>query len=611
MTTEWARWLCLIWLLLFPLFVTAATPAAPSMNISTSGQTVTVGWSTAGGTTSYVLYYAPYPNADYIRSVEMGTATSLTVTLPLGAAYFVAIRARNADGESPYSNIGSVIIPSGGTIVLQTGDYWEFEWSSRTISRSSSSTTSTENNGVFRVTLGAPQSLGGRIAFPIVVSGDAGARPIWNYLAADGPVLLGTRDGVTYSTIFGGDAGGWKGAGFFAFFPPDRTGIASLGTFEGLYTTTSAWIVDRSSSIGGCTYYPEVGETVCEQDSSSFSQREYHKTGVGPIGYRFSSSAVFQGGGFITTHNTLHTAELLKSSKVADDGTYFAGPPWRSLPDPGGAPSFGWDLGAHNGLVLAFGGWFTDTETPWVQAFDPNSRTWDAPSSSGAGVLTVLGVSGGRLYAVGRTSSTAATSLLRFDAATNRWQSMGAGPWGSAPPGRGAVLANGELVVVNTGHPYLMYPYIYSPATGTWRTGARYSSSLSGPAVAAVGNDFYIIGGSYSDGSITGQVRRYRAETNTWDYLLSMPPMPTVREGAVGVTVGSKVYVIGGSNRGIDDPQGRIVEILDTATSTWSAGPALPQTLSGLAATVLEGRIYVIGQTDSSPPVSVGFVLSP
>ena len=584
----------------------AALPAAPTMSVQTSGQAVTIQWSTVPGVSGYVLYYAPYPNVDSIGSLDVGPNTTWSGTLPPGSAYYVAVRARNAQGESPYSNIGVVIIPSGGAVVLRPGDYWDYEWSSATVTRSSSGTSSTQDDGKFRVSLGAPQSLGGRIAFPIVVSSDAGPRPIWNYLAADGPTLLGTRDGVTYSTISRDDVGGWKGAGFFAFFPPDRTSAASQGAFQGLYATRSAWLVDRSSSIGGCTFFPEIGDTICEQDSTTISQREYHKPGIGPIGYRFSSSSTLSGGGFTTAHNTLSTVELLKSSKVADDGTFFAGPPWRSLPNPEGTTSFGSALGPSNGSLLAFGG----SLTPWVQAFDPNTNAWSAQSSSGASVINVLGVSGGHVYALGRTLSGTANSLLRFDAATNRWQSLGAGPWGGSSPERGAVLANNDVVVVNTAHPFIMFPFIYSPATGTWRTGQRYFNSLSGPAVAAVGNDLYVIGGSSSDGAINGTVRRYQVQTNTW-LSSGFPSMPTVRTGAVAVTVGSKVYVIGGSNRGIDDPKGRVVEILDTVAGTWSIGPALPQTLTSLSATVLEGRIYVVGETDSDPQVSVGYVWAP
>lgn len=580
----------------------AAPPgASPTMSIAIVGQRVSVSWTPVAGAEGYVLYYAPYPSADPIYHADMGTSMSLSVDLPPGAAYYAAVRARNADGESDYSNIGTVIIPAATGVSLQARDYWEFERSDTLASTTSSGTSTTAKSGSFRVTLGSPQNLGGRTAFPLTVTGDTTlGKPVWDYLAADGSLLLGTRDGSVYSTILGSDSGGWKGAGFFSFFPPNLARTVSKGTFQGNYRSVSAWQVSRSSSSGGCTYYSEVGQNICTTDPSSYSETEYEKAGVGPVGYLYKSSTSFSGGGFYQLVNITRTVELVKSSRVADDGTAFTGTPWTKLPDIArGAYIQG--AAAHNGKVYAFGGWWSGGGPPWVQIYDPATGAWNTSASSGAEASAVIGVSGGILYGAGRTSSTAAMSLLSFDTATNRWTVAGTAPSLSNPCGT-AVLANGNLAVVDCPGLSSMSIYVYYLRSRRWGSGVSYGSTVLRPAVAAVGDDVYVMGGYVSgflsSSGITGRVRIFRNETNSW--VITASDMRTARDEAVAVAMGSKLYVMSGSPASSSVPDNRIIEVLDTATQSWSIAPSLPEARSRFAAAVLEGSIYIIGGLSGS-----------
>ena len=586
----------------------ATPPVAPTMNVAVAGQRVSISWTEVAGATSYVLYYAPYPNADSIYQADMGTSTSLTVDLPLGAAYYAAVRARNADGESGYSNLGTVIIPTAAGMTLQSGDYWEFEWSDTTASTTSSGTGSTGKTGSFRVTLSAPQNLAGRTAYPITVSGDAGVgKPVWNYLTTDGPLLLGTRDGTAYSTILGSETGGWKGAGFFSFFRPDLSKVVSKGTFQGNYRTVGAWVVSRSSSSGGCTYYSEVGENICATDPSSYSESEYEKAGVGPVGYRYSSSTSFSGGGFYQVVNITRLVELVKSSKVADDGTAFTGTPWTRLSNiTRGAYING--AAAFNGKVYAFGGWWTGGGgPPWVQIFDPASGTWNTSASAGAEVSAVIGMSGGVLYGVGRTSSTGAMSLLRLDttADRNQWTVVaGTAPSFSNPCGAG-VLANGYLAVVDCPGVSSLTVWLY----GASRSGARKSwagvsldyRTILRPGIAVVGDDVYAIGGYENSGfsrGISSAIYRYRSSSAQWEAL--SVGMRTARDGPVAVAIGTKIYVMGGAPASSSSASDRLIEVFDTITQTWGSAPALPESRSRFAAAALNGSIYLIGGLSSN-----------
>lgn len=570
----------------------AAPPQAPALRVEVSGQRVSLDWGGVAGATGYTLYYAPYPNADVIGSLDAGTVTSLAGVLPAGTALYVAVRARNADGESGFSNVGSFHIPSGGQVILQAGDYWQFDWWNRTETGSSSGTTSTSRSGSYRVTLGAPRALGGRTAYPLVLSGDTSVfKPIWNYLAADGPWLLGTRDGSTYSTVFRADgAGGWKGAGFFVFFPPELTATASLGRFAGDYRTVPAWVVSRSRSGGGCHFYPEIGETICTEAQESYSASEYHLAGVGPIGMRTSTSAMYSGGGFTTVHHVTGGVELIKSSRVGDDGSLFTGPPWAPLPAMPRAPRSpaAAELG---GKVYVFG---TDAATgtsTFLQVFDPATAAWSAPEATDVSITELIGASGGRLYAIGRRgSASAAAALLRMDPATRLWSAMpGTLPTFSNPCG-GAALAGGQLAVVDCPGTSDLHVHVYDPARATWRTGASYGGVVLRPAVAAIGDDLYVVGGYRSltlSPGVVATLRRYRAGTDTWTTLAAMP---TERDSAQAVALGGRLFVIGGPV-----VSSRVAESYDPASGRWSVQPMLPGAREGFAAAAAGGRILVIG----------------
>ncbi|MBW2149389.1 MAG: YbhB/YbcL family Raf kinase inhibitor-like protein [Deltaproteobacteria bacterium] len=89
--------------------VYAAPPARPVLNVSTSGLDVEITWS-AEGATGYTFFYAPYPDAEYIDSVDLGLLTSASGTLWDGAAFYVAVQAYNTDGTSEYSNVEYFIL---------------------------------------------------------------------------------------------------------------------------------------------------------------------------------------------------------------------------------------------------------------------------------------------------------------------------------------------------------------------------------------------------------------------------------------------------------------------------------------------------------------------
>lgn len=86
-------------------------PTEPQLSLATDGITVNLFWTTTSGAEGYTLFYAPYPDASYVGSIDMGLQTSLSADLWSGAAFYVSVQAYNGAGNSDYSNIEYFVIP--------------------------------------------------------------------------------------------------------------------------------------------------------------------------------------------------------------------------------------------------------------------------------------------------------------------------------------------------------------------------------------------------------------------------------------------------------------------------------------------------------------------
>ena len=89
-----------------------AAPAAPVLTYSINGFAVTASWTKVPGATEYKLNYAPYPYAgpNSIGSLDIGSETSFSATLWNGAAFYIAVQAKDEQGFSEYSNIEHFIL---------------------------------------------------------------------------------------------------------------------------------------------------------------------------------------------------------------------------------------------------------------------------------------------------------------------------------------------------------------------------------------------------------------------------------------------------------------------------------------------------------------------
>ncbi|NOT85216.1 MAG: serine protease [Methylococcaceae bacterium] len=85
-------------------------PPTPNLNLTTNGLTVTATWTTSDKAAGYRLNYAPYPAKAPIVSTELNLSGSLSVTLPKGSAYYVAVDAYNNNCRSGFSSVEHFVI---------------------------------------------------------------------------------------------------------------------------------------------------------------------------------------------------------------------------------------------------------------------------------------------------------------------------------------------------------------------------------------------------------------------------------------------------------------------------------------------------------------------
>jgi len=151
--------------------------------------------------------------------------------------------------------------------------------------------------------------------------------------------------------------------------------------------------------------------------------------------------------------------------------------------------------------------------------------------------------------------------------------------------------------------------YAYSGAGSSagdqWYELPSMSYSRFGPAVAAVNNKIYVIGGWDGLGAVSNVVEVYDVQAQTWERKANMNTAVVYASAAV---IGNSIHVLGGYN-------GSSIlnrhQVYNTLTNTWSVSVNLPQARSGGSAAVVSGRIYLIGGYFNNSPVNSNFMFDP
>jgi hypothetical protein len=159
---------------------------------------------------------------------------------------------------------------------------------------------------------------------------------------------------------------------------------------------------------------------------------------------------------------------------------------------------------------------------------------------------------------------------------------------------------NGKIYVVG-GATYenTFYPrtaLVYDTSSGIWTTIPLCNGKIrAAHGSCVVGGKLYVVGGNDSGRTIS-TMDMFDPSSGQW---VSRNSMPTDRGLAACVSIGSKIYVMGGM-RYVGNPFSDLsglttVEVYDTNSGTWTQSADMPTPRWGHSAVAMNGKIYVFG----------------
>jgi N-acetylneuraminic acid mutarotase len=245
-----------------------------------------------------------------------------------------------------------------------------------------------------------------------------------------------------------------------------------------------------------------------------------------------------------------------------------------------------------------------------------------APMPTARTALAAASVNG-KVYAVGGMNATGQTFLNTvevYDSSTNSWSTAASMP--AARSLLAAAAVNGKVYAIggtniSTGFP-LNTVEVYDPNSNSWTTSSPTAGGVPGPvapmptprqglAAAVVNGKVYAIGGVDSVGNVLNIVEVYDPISNSWN-----PPgplgtptgMPTARVGLAAAVVNGKIYAVGGED-GTFSIIFNTVEVYDPSTNSWSTAGSMPTARLNLAAAAVNGKVYAIaGEHSTSSLIS-------
>jgi len=514
---------------------------------------------------------------------------------------------------------GSVSTLNPLNLDLKAGEFWEFVWNASNISfAQGSGSTGGSSASTFRITLGAPLSIDGQQAFPLIITGDPGDfTPRWTHVAIDDDgSLLGSTNGLSMTKVYDAETDEWVGGGFFVSFAANEAVNLESGSFAGEYNTVDALTAGHSSSDGGCETI--LGNTICSDTSTNFSENEFYKEGIGPVGYELSASFTSSGGGFFTSTQRSELIELTATSFTASDSTVFNPPPWEEV-ESLNTPRSGHKAVVLDGKIYVLGG--AGANPPTVEIYDPVQNIWTNGQSLPSLPITSWSaeVLNGKIYVDDSTND----QVFEFDPNIG-WSTVPVPPGGGFNGSFGFSSSTyvdatfGDIILGATSKTSLSGTPInvrgFDPSPATWLTGVTGLgvTELLRHSVEIIGDTLYVFGGfgqsnSLDDRGAQEKLFGYNILTDGWSFTLAS--MVSARDTLGSAVLDDKIYAMGGNpvtcgllncNTPNIGPPFRSVEIYDPTANTWTSGTSMFQARTEFSAVTLNGKIYAIGGSDGN-----------
>ena len=211
-----------------------------------------------------------------------------------------------------------------------------------------------------------------------------------------------------------------------------------------------------------------------------------------------------------------------------------------------------------------------------------------------------------KVYIIGGSDEKGQTDLVDvYDPETNTWAA--ASPLPKKLDHTAAATYNGKIYVVG-GFDSVGMPsnslFIYDPLTNNWERGKDMPTARGGLTSQFVDGTMYVIGGdatvlydskgNYNPQGSVATNEAYIPRNDSWTI---KSPMPTFRDHLASAVVGENIFVLGGRqpDKGIQYKNVGANELYNPANDQWISLEPIPTKRSGLAATSVNGSIYVLG----------------
>ncbi len=372
--------------------------------------------------------------------------------------------------------------------------------------------------------------------------------PSWKQMQAIvcGLVALAT------SRVHAGDPFVWVTKAQCPLVRSEAVGGAAAGKlyqFSGFYTSTIRATAD-------CYAYDPVNDTWTR--ITSIPQATTHSGQVADTDGT-NNQTFWLAGGFIGDHPGPTTNQVWKYSIT--NNTWAAGPALPAQRAGGALVKLGRELHFFGGTIRTSSG-STDYGTHWSFDLD-NGTSWRATTT------------GGQLLA----------------------------PMPNPRNHMGGVTLNGKLYAVGGQHKEDEWTGaqsevdVYDPATNKWTQAAPMPRPIGHiTANVFIRNGRIVVASGVTTNSVEiANVIEYDPLTNTWREL---PPLPAPRQSPVSGLVGDQIVVTCGSHNGLQ--RQTWVTKASATSGTWQTGAALPLGVGEVAAGVINGSFYVLGENTSA-----------
>lgn len=206
-----------------------------------------------------------------------------------------------------------------------------------------------------------------------------------------------------------------------------------------------------------------------------------------------------------------------------------------------------------------------------------------------------LWVGGGSYWKDGKKLWTDETSF--FDPNANAWSTLESIPR-RIGYGAIAVVANDLYLLGGVDGDGNLNRDIYRLHSGQWRKVGISPAGFVYPAFSTIGSKVYIFGGSTSASDVTKATNDawvYNARSGEWSKLEAIPGPP--RQIFSGAAVGEKIYLFGGLTQKEGEKIANLDDAycLDTKTGKWTRIRKLPQAMRAFWAQTNGHSVYLLG----------------